>query len=73
MELLFFHHGLFGLGFLGFGFVIVILQLVAIIDILKSQFRNDNDKLIWILVVLFLNIVGAIVYFAIGGNQKIRS
>lgn len=73
MELLFFfHHGLFGMGFFGFGLMIFILQIVAIVDIVRSNFRNDSDKLIWILVVLFLNILGAILYFAIGSNQKVR-
>jgi len=78
MELLFFfhhgifHHGLFGMGFFGFALMIFIPQIVAIVDIVKSNFRNDNDKLIWILVVLFLNILGAILYFAIGSNQKVR-
>ena len=73
MELLFFfHHGLFGMGFFGFGLMIFILQIVAIVDIVRSNFRNDSDKLIWILVVLFLNILGAILYFAIGNHQKVR-
>lgn len=75
MELLFFHHlhhGIFGMGFFGFGIIVFILQLVAIIDIVKSNFRHGSDKLIWILVVLFLNFIGAILYFAIGNNQKVQ-
>lgn len=71
MELLFFLP-FFGLGFIGLGIIGVILQVVAIIDILKSNFRNDSDKIIWILVVVFLHLIGAILYFAVGNNQKIR-
>jgi hypothetical protein len=52
------------------GFVII-LPLAALIDILISEFEGNN-KLIWVLVVLFANIVGAILYFLIGRNQKIR-
>ena len=45
--------------------------LIALIDILKSKF-NGNDKVIWILVVLFFNLIGTILYFTIGRKQKIK-
>jgi len=48
-----------------------LLPLMALIDILRSNFEGNN-KLIWILVVLFANVIGSILYFAIGTNQKIR-
>jgi hypothetical protein len=50
---------------------VIILPLAALIDILISEFEGNN-KLIWVLVVLITNIVGAILYFLIGRNQKIR-
>lgn len=46
-----------------------IIALVAIIDILRHEF-NGNNKLIWVLVVLMLPLVGSILYFFIGRNQK---
>jgi hypothetical protein len=53
--------------FLGF-----LLTIIALIDVLKSQF-NGNDKIVWLLVVLFTNFFGAILYFLIGRNQKIKT
>jgi hypothetical protein len=53
--------------FLGF-----LPTIIALIDILKSQF-NGNDKIVWLLVVLFTNFFGAILYFLIGRNQKIKT
>ena len=50
-------------------FLGIIPTIIALIDILKSKF-NGNDKIVWILVVLFLNLLGAILYFAIGRKQK---
>jgi len=47
----------------------IILTIMALIDILKSKF-NGNDKIVWILVVLFFNLLGAILYFIIGRKQK---
>ena len=49
----------------------IIPTIIALIDILKSKF-NGNDKIVWVLVVLFFNLIGAILYFVIGRNQKIK-
>ncbi len=51
--------------------LLFVIPIVALIDILKSKF-DGNDKLIWVLVVLFLSVVGAILYFIIGQKQKIK-
>ncbi len=48
----------------------IILTIVALIDIFKSEFEGNN-KIIWLLVVLLINIIGAILYFNIGRKQKI--
>ena len=48
----------------------IFLPVIALIDILKSNFEGSN-KLIWVVVVVGLNFFGAILYFLIGRNQKI--
>lgn len=48
----------------------IILTIIALIDILKSEFEGNN-KIVWVLVVLFFNWIGAILYFAIGKEQKV--
>ncbi len=45
--------------------------LVALLDVLRSEF-NGNDKLIWLLTVVFVPVVGWVAYFAIGRSQKRR-
>ncbi len=50
-------------------FLWIIPAIIALIDILKNEF-NDNDKIVWVLVVLFTGLLGAICYFAIGRKQK---
>ena len=50
----------------------IIPTIIALIDLLKSKF-NGNDKIVWVLVVLFFNLFGAILYFVIGRKQKIES
>jgi len=53
-------------------FLGIIPTIIALIDILKSKF-NGNDKIVWVLVVLFFNLIGAILYFTIGRNQRVKN
>jgi predicted membrane channel-forming protein YqfA (hemolysin III family) len=65
-------------GFVLFGlivFILISLMLVfwvwMLIDCLKRNFRKDNDKIVWALVIIFLYILGAsIYYFVIKINEK---
>ncbi len=50
----------------------IVATIIALIDISKSKF-SGNDKIVWILVVLFTGLLGAIFYFTIGRKQKILS
>jgi len=47
-----------------------ILWIFAIIDILKSNFKDSTNKIIWVLIVLLLPVLGSILYFIFGGQQK---
>ena len=61
------------LGMLVWTFLIIIpfcLFLIAIIDILRNQFKRENTKLIWILVVLFIPFLGSVLYFLIGRKER---
>ncbi len=49
----------------------LVLPIAAIIDIVRNDFEGNN-KLIWVLVVIFFNIIGSILYFLIGRKQRIR-
>jgi hypothetical protein len=51
-------------------FIIITCQIIALVDVLKSEFAGSN-KIIWFLVVVFLGPLGVILYFTIGKNQKI--
>ncbi len=50
---------------------LLVLPVIALVDILRSQFEDPNNKLIWVLIVLFLNVAGAILYYAIGRKQRV--
>ncbi|QLE00849.1 PLDc_N domain-containing protein [Galbibacter sp. BG1] len=70
---------MFSLGMIGPWQILLILflvgvfpTLVALIDILRNEFKG-SDKLVWTLVVLFFNLFGAVLYFLIGREQRITS
>jgi len=57
--------------------VLVILSILAVIafpiwclvDILRSEFTGNN-KIVWLLAVIFVPVIGCIAYVAIGRGQK---
>ncbi|GBD90150.1 hypothetical protein BMS3Abin04_00866 [bacterium BMS3Abin04] len=48
----------------------LLLWVIPLIDILKNEFVGNN-KIVWILVVLFLPVLSGILYFIIGRKQKV--
>jgi len=49
---------LFGISIAGF-----IFWLIMLIDAIKREFPKDEDKVVWVLVLIFTNLLGAIVYY----------
>lgn len=44
---------------------VFILDIIAIVDVLKSS-HDTGKKLLWILLILFLPFLGMILYFLVG-------
>ena len=71
--------GMSGFGiFLGLGLVaalagifLFVFWLLMLIDCLKRDFRKDIEKVVWVLVLVFLHLLGALVYyFVVKINDK---
>ncbi len=54
-----------------FGIVLLILDIWAIIDVITSH-KTAGVKVLWILLILFLPLVGLIIY-AILGHERLAS
>lgn len=50
------------------GLVILVLDVVAIVECLKSS-DPTGKKLLWILLILILPVVGMILYFLLGKKK----
>ena len=49
----------------------LVLTIVAVIDIVKSQFQDANDKIVWTVVAVLFPIFGPILYFVLAKKQKV--
>jgi len=50
---------------------LIALPVFALIDIVRSDFKESNTKIMWVLIVLLLPLLGSIMYFTIGRSQKV--
>ena len=57
---------IFWIIFCGLGFV---LFLWALIDVIRRNFANPNDKILWIVMILVIGILGPILYLIIGRKK----
>ncbi len=48
-----------------------ILPLIALILVVTNQFEG-NDKLMWVLIILFLPILGSLLYFFFGHGKRLK-
>ena len=48
-----------------FYFIILVIDIVVILDILKSS-KDTEKKILWIIAVVFLPVLGPILYYVIG-------
>lgn len=53
---------IFGIG----GFI---LFLWALIDVIRRQFPNQNDKILWLVLIILISWIGPILYLAIGKKK----
>ena len=58
--ILFFTIWFFVLGIVTIG---MIFWIMMIVDVARRDFRNDNDKTTWLLIVLLTGVIGAIIYY----------
>ena len=43
--------------------ILFIFWLFMLIDCLKRDFSRDGDKIAWVIVIIFLQILGALIYY----------
>ncbi len=51
-----------------FGLIVFVLDVIAIIDCIKRN-MDTNKKILWCLLIIFLPIIGMILYFLLGRSK----
>ena len=49
----------------------LILCISALVSCLSANFQDSTNKIVWILVILFLPVIGSILYFIISPKQRV--
>jgi hypothetical protein len=49
-------------------FIILVIDIVVIVDIVKSN-KDTEKKILWIIAVVFLPVLGPILYYFVGKKQ----
>ncbi|WP_342431944.1 PLD nuclease N-terminal domain-containing protein [Neobacillus sp. FSL H8-0543] len=47
----------------------LILLIVALVDLTRTE-RTNGPKILWVFIILFVNIIGPILYFVIGRRNN---
>ena len=54
-----------------FGLVVLVLDVIALVSLLKSS-ATSGTKILWALLIILLPVVGMILYFLMGpGRRKV--
>lgn len=51
------------------GLVLLALPIIALVHLFRSNMQGQ-DRLTWVLLVIFMPVVGSILYFLIGKKQR---
>lgn len=58
--------------FFGIGIAGTLFWLWMLIDCATKEPSEGNDKLIWVIVIIFTNLLGAIIYFFVRRPKRIQ-
>jgi O-antigen ligase len=50
---------------------IFLLWIFALVSVLRNDFEG-NDKIVWLVLIIFLPFIGSILYFAIGRSKRVK-
>lgn len=56
--------------FFGVAIVATIFWVWMLIDAIQNEPSEGNDKLIWVLVLLFTHMIGALIYFFVRKSKR---
>ena len=62
----------FILVFAGLGLAAFAFWIWMLVDCLTKESSEGNDKIVWVLIILFLNWLGALIYMLVRRPQRMK-
>lgn len=56
--------------FAALGILAIIFWIFMLVDVAKRSFKNETDKVLWILVIVLAGLIGSIVYYFVVKRKK---
>lgn len=53
------------------GLAAMIFWIIALIDATRRDFKDSNEKIMWVLVILLAQVIGALVYWFVGREKGV--
>lgn len=72
LEVAFGIFSLIWLLFTGLGLAALVFWIWMLIDCATNEPSEGNDKIIWIIIIVFTNWIGALIYFLVRRPERIR-
>ncbi|WP_194776669.1 PLDc N-terminal domain-containing protein [Pararhodonellum marinum] len=57
---------MFGLGLIG-----TLIYFFTLVDVIRCEFRDSKNKLIWIVIVVLLPLIGTLLWFFVGRKKRL--
>jgi hypothetical protein len=61
--------GIIGLVFFALAIAATVFWIWMLIDCITNPRLQDTEKIVWVLVIVFTHIIGALIYFFIGRER----
>ena len=61
--------GIAALFFLAIVILVFVFWIMMLIDAIKNPGLSSNERIIWVIVIVFLNWLGALIYLLAGRNK----
>ncbi len=53
-----------------FAILFFVFWIIMLVDAAKRKFKESSDKVVWILVIIFANFIGALIYYFVVYNKE---
>jgi hypothetical protein len=73
MVIMFNLFGFFPIGFNGIAVFATLFWIWVLVDCITKESSEGNDKVAWVLIILFVPLIGALLYYFVRRPERIKA